>query len=135
MYEYKFIDKIYLHNELSKEVRKAEKWFIEKNYVNSEFIDYEDKGLYVLDNEKIIAIVVYTPYTPYTHLSLIYINKFYRGQGLLKELLKRIDGERLEWGVSIHNLDAIVAYSRLGAKLTKQKYKPEFIKCVFIPHK
>ncbi len=135
MFKYKYIDKICYNEELTEEIKKAEKWFIDEKYISGEFVDYENKCLYVLDDGKIISFIVYTCYKTHTRLHLIYVNKSYRGQGLLKKLIKKIDGKIFEWGASIHNLNAIVAYAKLGAILKKQKFNTEMVECTFIPKK
>mgnify|MGYP001599407466 CR=1 FL=1 len=101
-----------------------EKWFQKNNFTNRLI---QDCTLIFLkdENNRTIGVVSYDIINKNkTFVYLIYLSYRYRGKGLLKEILNKVPGKKLEWEVSIKNTNAIIAYLKIGAtiKRTNKNY-------------
>jgi hypothetical protein len=97
--------------------RYADRWFIENNFVNQSVLNRYYPAVYATCNDKLAGFILYSENDISTDLDMVFISKRFRGLGLLKIMLDKVPGNRLQWGLHKDNIGALMAYLSVGATI------------------
>jgi GNAT superfamily N-acetyltransferase len=71
-------------------------------------------------NNELVGIFEFSPGKNYTFLDFAYIKSKYRNKGFFRQFLRKFKNEKIRWGASVKNKEAIDAYIHCGASIESE---------------